>query len=299
LKDNFISRLRPIDTALLAYIITEILVILVFLSGMPRWLYVLFFYICAGIIVLLMAVFPYDESSKGGKAVRILYPLLLMLFFYRAIGPQLFIVFEDPFDQAIHQLELSVFGVDPAFALQKYVDVWVNEIMHFGYLSLYLIFPVTIIGFLLARRWKSLEKLVLASVLAVGFCFLIHIFFPVAGPRFFLDEIYYLPIVGPLFTPLARKMVDLTGFYGASLPSSHCAIAFVVLWGISRDIRKLAIPSFFAFILICATAVYGRFHYLTDAVAGVIIGVLAVAISSLWYDWFLKNKEREEPKYLE
>lgn len=291
LNDSYSSRLRPIDVATLAYILIEVLIILVFMSGRPGWLYMLFFYISAAIIVLLMTAFPFDEFSGPGKMVRILYPVVLILFFSRAMGTQLFIIFDKPFDTIIHQIELGVFGIDPAFAVQKYIDVWLNEVMSFGYSIYYLFLPSALILFLLSRKWNSLEKMVLAGAIAYYLCFLISVFFPVVGPRFFLDDIYYLPVVGPFFTPVASAIVNLGSHYGASMPSSQCAVALIAAWSIGRDFKKLKIPVIFITLLICLSTVYGRFHYLTESLAGVIIGILGLWISNRWQNRFMKRKE--------
>ena len=292
-NDNYRNRIRPVDIATLAYILIEISVILFFMSGRPGWIYMLFFYISAACIVLLMVAFPFNQLSVAGRAVRTIYPVVLIVFFYRALGPQMFVIFDKPFDSVIHQFEFSVFGIDPAFAIQKYIDIWLNEFMSFGYFSFYLFIPTVIIIYLLLGKWKSLEKMILSGALAYYFCFLIFVFYPVAGPGYYLEDIYYLPIIGPFFTPIAKNIAGLGGHFGASMPSSHCAIAFVVAWRIGRDIKKLLIPAIFIMTLLCLGTVYGRFHYLTEAVAGVIIGGLGVWISSRWQIRFVRQKENE------
>lgn len=292
-NDNYLSRFRPVDIATLAYVLIEISVILVFMSGRPGWFYMLFFYISAACIVLLMVAFPFNELSSSGRAIRTIYPVVLIIFFYRALGPQLFVVFDKPFDPVIHQFEFNVFGMDPAFAIQKYIDIWLNELMSFGYFSFYLIIPFAIIIYILLKKWKSLEKMILSIAVAYYLCFLLFIFFPVTGPGFYLDDIYYLPIIGPFFTPITKNIVSINGHYGASMPSSHCAIAFIIAWRIGRDIKKLLIPAIFITTLLCLSTVYGRFHYLTEALAGVIIGGLGVWISNRWQIRFAERKENE------
>ncbi|UCC79467.1 MAG: phosphatase PAP2 family protein [Candidatus Zixiibacteriota bacterium] len=291
LNDSYRSRLRPIDIATLAYVLIEISVILVFMSGKPGWLYMLFFYMSAVCIVLLMIAFPFDEFSRPGRMIRIVYPVVLIVFFYRALGAQLFMVFDKPLDYIIHQTELNIFGIDPAFAVQKYIDIWLNEFMSFGYSFFYLFFLSAIILLLLLRKWSCLEKMILSSAIAYYLCFLISIFFPVAGPRFYLDDIYYLPIIGPFFTPIAKIIVNSGGHYGASMPSSQCAVAFIVAWRLGSDVKKLRIPAIFIVLLICMSTVYGRFHYLTESLTGVIIGILGLWISNRWQDRFMKQRE--------
>jgi len=293
LNNNYWRRFRPVDIATLAYISIELFVILVFMAGKPGWLYMLLFYISAACVVFLMVSFPFDESSFSGRTIRVVYPMILFIFFYRALGAQIFIVFDKPFDWMVHQFESIIFGMDPAFAAQKYIDIWINEIMNFGYFSYYLLLPATILIYVFLKKWKSLEIMILSSAIAFYICYILFVFYPVTGPRFYLEDIYYLPIIGPFFTPLAKNVVEFGGHHGAAMPSSHCAIAFIVAWRIGKDIRKLMIPVVLIAVLLCLSTVYGRFHYLTDVIAGVIIGALSVWISSHWYGAFLKRKKNE------
>jgi membrane-associated phospholipid phosphatase len=265
--------------------------VLAFMPGRPGWLYLFFFYLSAACVVLIMVAFPFDESSALWRAVRNVYPLVLFIFFYRAIGPQIFMVFDKPFDPAVHRLELNIFGVDPAFYWQKYMDVWLNELMNFGYFSYYLLLPSAVVAFVLMKKWKSLDRLMLSSAIAFYICYILYIFCPVVGPRFFLSDIYYLPIFGPFFTPLTQKVVDFGGHYGAAMPSSHCAIALIVAWRVSRDLKGLMFPAILVSILLCLGTIYCRFHYLTDVLAGLIIGVLGIWAADRWIARFTDRRE--------
>jgi len=290
-KNKFISRVRPIDIATLAYIFVELLLILIFMTDKPEWPYMGLFYGSSACIVLLIVNFPVGEKNELWMIVRTIYPMFLFVIFYRAIAPQIFIVFDRPFDWMVHGIELKVLGGDPAFFMQRYLEIWLNEIMSFGYFSYYLQFPIAVALFILLKKQKSLEKIILASSVTFYICYIIFILYPVTGPRFYLEDIYYLPIVGPIFTPLVRKIVDFGGHYGAAMPSSHCAIALVIAWRISKDIPKLAIPAIVMLILLCASTVYGRFHYLTDVFFGLIIGALGLWIAGRWSRVFLKERE--------
>lgn len=292
MTSSFFERLRPAEIATLAYISIELMIVLIFMAGKPGWTYLFLFYLCAAGIIFLMAASPFKNDVGFAGAVRTLYPVVLAMLFYRAVGPQLYLIFDQPFDSAIHNLELKILGADPAFALQKFIDIPTNELMSFGYFSFYLILPISIILFLIYHRRDSLNRIVLSAVVTYYICFLIFIFFPVTGPRFYLKDIYYLPIIGPFFTPLVRNIVVAGGHHGAAMPSSHCAITFVAVWRVMREFRKLAIPSIILILMVCAGAVYGRFHYLTDAVIGIIIGIFGVWVSNIWYNSFMRRMEK-------
>lgn len=266
------------------------------MAGRPGWFIMLLFYIAAACIVFLMVAFPFDEKSFPWRIIRVSYPMILFIFFYKAIGPQIFLIFDKPFDWMVHNFELSVFGIDPAFAAQRYIDIWMNEFMNFGYFTYYFLLPTALVLFIIMKKWNSLEKMILSSAVTFYICYLIFIFYPVTGPRFYLEQTYYLPIIGPFFTPLTQSVVNFGGLYGGAMPSSHCAIALVVTWRMGRDIRQLAIPIVLIALLLCTSTVYGRFHYLTDVIAGLIIGSLGLWISNRWFNGFL-NKNGSETDF--
>jgi membrane-associated phospholipid phosphatase len=227
-------------------------------------------------------MFDPTESGLFWKALRLIYPLFFFTFFYEAVGPQVFLIFDRPFDGQIVALEKMIFGADPAFALQRYLEIWLNELMNAGYISYYLMLPVSAIILLLKKRWDGLERLVLTSAVTFYVCYLIFIFYPVTGPRFFLSDQYYLPIIGPFFTPLTEFVLNAGGLFGAAMPSSHCAVALVALWILTREVPKTTIPSFVMLTLLCASTVYGRYHYISDVFAGLLIGAIWLRVADLW-----------------
>lgn len=275
-------RFRPLDIATLAYIATELILLLVFMLGRQGWFYLLLFYLAAAAVVILMVMFDPAVSGLFWRTLRLIYPLFLFTFFNEAVGAQTFLIFDQPFDGQVVALEKAIFGADPAFALQRYLEIWLNELMNAGYISYYFMLPVTAIILLLKKKWDALERLVLTSAVVFYVCFLIFIFYPVIGPQFFLRDQYYLPIIGPFFTPLAQRIHAGSALYGAALPSSHCGVALVSLWILTREVPKTAIPSFVLLSLLCASTVYGRYHYISDVLAGLLIGAVMLRLAASW-----------------
>ena len=298
--NNSAIRFRPLDIATLAYIAIEFAIVLIFMVGRPGWAYLLLFYLVAAGIVILIVMFDLTVSGLFWRALRLVYPLFLFPFLYEAVGPQIFLVFDHPFDPHVIALEKMVFGIDPAFALQQYMEIWLNELMNAGYISYYFMLPVSAIILLFKKRWDALERLVLTGAITFYVCYLIFIFYPVIGPRFFLSEHYYLPIIGPFFTPLTQRILAGGGLYGAAMPSSHCAVALVALWILVREVPKTAIPSFILLSLLCAGTVYGRYHYISDVVAGLLMGAVMLRLAGSWQRKFnARTKELTSGKPLD
>jgi membrane-associated phospholipid phosphatase len=291
-------RLRPVDMATGLYIIMEIILLLIFMIGRPGWQYLLFFYMAALGVVALMVLLNFEEAAPFWRIIRIIYPLFLFTLFYEAVGPQIFMIFDNPFDSHVVGLEKMIFGVDPAFAIQPHIEVWLNELMSFAYFSYYLMLPGVAIILLVKRRFGSLERMVLAAAVTFYVCYLIFIFYPVVGPRFHLADYYYLPLIGPFFTPLMQRILAAGGLFGGAMPSSHCAVALVALWTLAREVRKAAVPAMLLLALLCVGTIYGRCHYVSDVVAGLLLGTAVLWITKFWQGRFFAVQRESNGDFL-
>ena len=76
----------------------------------------------------------------------------------------------------------------------------------------------------------------------------------------------------------------------AAFPSSHVGVAIVMMILAFRGSKKLFFGLLPFFMLLCCATVYIKAHYLIDALAGSITGVLTYILSSCLYKRFLKQK---------
>ena len=274
----------PIDAATLAYVAIEAVLVAIFMSARQGWYIYLGLYVSAAALTLMITLMSYQ--GKIWRTIRLVYPLIIMSFLYEALNPQIFMIHSLPFDSRVNALEMAILGFDSSFALLPQMTVWRNEVMSLAYMSYYFLVPAAVFSMAFRGRWESLEKMALAACVTFYACYLIFIFFPVLGPRFYLGNIYYLPFDGPLFTPLVRKIVNAGGLYGGAMPSSHCGIALVVVWYMLKEFKKATLPFLTLIILLCVSTVYGRFHYLSDVIAGLLLAAAMLMITSVWHRRF-------------
>jgi membrane-associated phospholipid phosphatase len=289
MSDNGAPGFRPIDIATLTYAAIEAILVAVFMSDRWGWYFLFGFYLAACGIVLVFALF-----QKYGifKILRLFYPLILMPMLYEALGRQIFLFHRHPFDNQVNALEVALFHFDPAFAIQPYMTIFLNELMSLSYMSYYVLPFLALFLFLYKRRWDSLERGALAVSVTFYACYIIFLLYPVLGPRHYLENIYYLPIIGPFFTPLAHKIVADGGLFGGAMPSSHCAVALVFVWFIFKESKALRLPVALMLTMLCISTVYGRYHYVSDVVAGLLIGFISILLTTYWQNGFLRAKER-------
>ena len=205
--------------------------------------------------------------------------------------------------------EQSLFGCQPSLLIsQKITYGWFSELMCLGYVSY---FPLMLITYLyyFFKRYKEFQMTAFVMLGAFFIYYVVFVLLPVTGPQF-----YYLavgsekiaagifPNIGDWFLTHSERMaapgwtdgfwyhmLDLTHDAGerptAAFPSSHVGVTTVVMLLALRTRSKGLIFTILPFyILMCLSTVYIYAHYVIDAIAGMVTGVLLYYILiTLWH----------------
>jgi membrane-associated phospholipid phosphatase len=121
---------------------------------------------------------------------------------------------------------------------------------------------------------------VLCVMITFVICYLIFVFFPVAGPY------YVFPHPSAWFTDngparLVYAILGAGSSYGAAFPSSHVAASAAALLSAWRGSRTLGALLVLPTILLSIGVVYCQMHYGVDALAGLALGVLVALATGL------------------
>jgi membrane-associated phospholipid phosphatase len=154
-----------------------------------------------------------------------------------------------------------------------------SEILHFSYISYYLIIYGPPIYLYLKGRRAAHQQLVFTLMLTFFVHYVFFIYFPVQGPRY----LFAAPDAGNIstgfFYNLAHKILEAGSSRGAAFPSSHVGVSFA-----QAALAFQLLPGMAPAILVLSSglalgAVYGGFHYATDVVCGLLLGVLLFALA--------------------
>ncbi|MCH7760548.1 phosphatase PAP2 family protein [candidate division TA06 bacterium] len=194
------------------------------------------------------------------------------------------------YDGAILVLEDFIFGGQPSLWLSEiFQHPLLSEYFHLSYFSYYFLIPS--LGFTLyfKKRWKEFRLFVFSLTACFFFCYLIFIFYPVSGPYYQFEKIGP-PLSGYPFYTLTHFILGRWDSVGTAFPSSHVAVALLVLlWARRFERRVFIILAPFVIGLIVGT-VYGRFHYAVDALAGILIGLAFYFITPRVYSALAKRR---------
>lgn len=250
----------------------------------PLWLLLLAAHVAAA--ALALGVPPFGALRRVVRArlprasafLADWYPLLLIPVLYGELVPLNLAVWDGHyFDPLIIGVEEAIFGGQPSRELAAAAPILLlSEALHGAYLSYYfIIYGPPLALFLMGRR-DDFRRNVFTVMLVFFAHYLFFIYFPVQGPRYIFPAPGGAIADGWLYQ-FTHILLEAGSSQGAAFPSSHVGVAFAQAAVAARLLPKAA-----PWLAILATglalgAIYGGFHYATDAVAGLILGLLCVA----------------------
>jgi hypothetical protein len=259
-----------------------------FASGHPHGM-ILFFYLISALFIGAIALIPPMSEMTPLQLIRASYPLFLLILFYYVTDAQTRIFGIPPRDSFFNVLEKGLFGVYPTFALQRIMEIWLNNLSYIIY-CLGIVVPIIAIAILYRKRDMRLyTNYILAMATGGGICLIISSLIPVIGPYDALQNFYYLGIYGNLSEIVPFFLNNFTATYGAFPSIYFCIIAIssFYLW----DFGKFYV--YFTFIIMTGVfwgGVYLRYHYLLDGLTALVVAFVSAAVAS--YVHFRSTSQR-------
>ena len=263
--------LRPVDLLLLGYLSIVSVVAAIRAPTQPGCWWLL---VAHGLFLVLLALFARPGLSPVGRALRELYPLLLLVGLYAELD-----VLNGPgtgpvHDAIVQRWELALFGSQTAMTWwQSAPSPFWSFVLHAAYFSYYFIILAPALYFTIRRDLAAVRHFVLVVMTVFVACYLAFLFFPVAGPY------YFFPRPPVWFTDnLPARVVYSTlatgSSYGAAFPSSHVAATVAAALAAYRGSRTLGLALAVPTLLLTVGVVYCQMHYGVDALAGLVVGVV-------------------------
>ncbi|HEX7123981.1 MAG TPA: phosphatase PAP2 family protein [Gemmatimonadaceae bacterium] len=231
-------------------------------------------------LLLVALIFLAPAGRRAGPAGRFLadwYPLLLLAGLYGEIGVlTLDAGFQN--DWIIQRLEEWVFGSEVAYRwIREVPSPALSWILHSCYIAYYPILYASPLGLWVIGRRDASRATIFAVMATFYLCYLVFLFFPVAGPRYAFDLAHNAATqVAP--ARFAQWLLDRGDSWGAAFPSSHVA-ASVVATGMAvrywRPLGLVLLPFTAGLVL---AVVYGQFHYAVDALSGLVVAALMLGL---------------------
>ena len=181
------------------------------------------------------------------------------------------------FDPGIIAWEEKLFGGHPFSELAaSFPNLALSEFLHFSYLSYYFIIYAPALYLYVRGRRTEHQQLVFALLLAFFAHYVFFVYFPVQGPR------YLFPAPGGAiargwFYNLAHQVLEAGSARGSAFPSSHVGVSIMATAFAFTALPRIAPVLLILTLGLAFGAVYGGFHYATDAALGFIYGLMLFA----------------------
>jgi membrane-associated phospholipid phosphatase len=241
-------------------------------------------------IIASYALLAHVDSLRRRRffsIVRDWYPTPLLVLAYREMGW---------FAPSHHSFEIEKIWVvwDKFFLNTLGVKGFIEclgpvlpSLLEISYILVYAV-PYFSLGVLYAyHRQERVDRFLFPFALAVLSAYALFPYFPSEPPRtVFPGEDF--PSWMTVFRQVNWKMLGAYGIHTSVFPSAHCSGAFCAAFAM-----RLALPEkkwvwrflLFMAVMIATATVYGRYHYLADAVSGLAIAVFAIGLA-----WLLENR---------
>jgi len=279
------SRLYPYDWLVAGFCL--LLITLALALGRPLVDYTAQLALYGSVILLIVVIVQFADARAGGVQgfLRLLYPVLLFGLFYRSMGGMVFLFSDGFFDWQLTTFEHMILGVNPTLYIDQHLlSVRLNELFSLCYLSYYLMVPGLFIVLYVRKEYDFIRRALTAICLAFFLSYVMFILYPIEGPRFHFANEFIHDVAGPLFRPLTEFVITNGAFHGGCMPSSHVAVALVVMFYGFRLSRAAGLALLPVTVGLAIGTVWGRYHYVSDVVAGAAIGVLAYVLVLKYYD---------------
>lgn len=279
-RGTFTADWLPIDWACACYVGAASIALVreVDTIGVPGWGWL----VAAHALMAVLIVLAPRARALGGAA-RFWgewYPMFLLAGLYGEVGVlTLNAGFHN--DALIQRVEVFLFGSEVSYRwIREMPVVWFSWFVHWCYLSYYAMLFASPAGLWVVGKRLAARQTIFAIVVTFFVCYVIFLFFPVAGPRY----AFALPHnAATEVTParLAQWLLDRGDSFGAAFPSSHVAASVVatgMAWRHWRTLGLVLAPFTLGLVL---AVVYGQFHYAVDALSGLTVAAVMLGVMQL------------------
>jgi membrane-associated phospholipid phosphatase len=230
---------------------------------------------------------------------RIAAVTLAYAYLFGAVDKLQMLIWGDWMDGYVLDFEQWVFGLQPTLWLEDFISKPLTEWLMFSYVIYIPMYPILCGVIYYLRGELAMEDYFFTLGLTNILCDIGFILFPVASPMYYVKEIYSVPLTGWFWTSIGEFIRAHLHYAGGSIPSPHTAAA-TVMWIMAYRYHR---PSFWILspiiLSLYVSTFYGRFHYLTDAVAGILVAFLALALAPVavrCWDGMVRGREKNFEK---
>jgi membrane-associated phospholipid phosphatase len=253
---------------------------IIFFNRVEGWWVLVLKNIAVAFAYVLINRFSEKTPKKFWRfLLRVAAVTLTYAYLFGAVDKLQMLIHGQWMDDYVLDFEQWVFGLQPTLWIEDYISKPLTEWMMFSYVIYVPMYPVLCGIIYYLRGELAMEDYFFTLGFTNILCDIGFILFPVASPMYHIKQLYTVPLDGWIWTYLGECMRKYLHFAGGSIPSPHTAAA-TIMWIMAYRYHR---PSFWILtpivLSLYISTFYCRYHYITDAVVGIAVAFLALAIA--------------------
>jgi len=285
-------KLKATDGLILCTLLFFSLLALIFFQRVEHWWLLIIKNIVVGIAYILFNRFSEKATKKFWKFfLRVAAVTLTYAYLFGAVDKLQLLIHGRWMDDYVLDFEQWIFNVQPTLWLEDYISKPLTEWLMFSYVIYVPMYPILCGIIYYLRDELAMEDYFFTLGFTNILCDIGFILFPVASPMYYIKQLYSVPLDGWAWTYLGECMRKYLHFAGGSIPSPHTAAA-TIMWLMAYRYHR---PSFWVLtpiiLSLYVSTFYCRYHYVTDAVVGIIVAFLALCVAPLLMKFWDKIAE--------
>ncbi len=222
--------------------------------------------------IVYLAWMAASSQNRAVQFARHWYPLALYILFFEELRTLVHALFPGWFDRWLILFDYNLAGAHPAQWMVRFANPALNDFMQFSYMTYFLYLVILPAILYLQNQRTAFWTVMVSTAIAHYSVYVIAVLFPVESPYFALASLKLPPLAGGAFTTTIEFIERFGRVHGAAFPSAHVAGSMVALLAARRYkpwLFRICLPFFFS---MCVATVYGRYHYVADVLAGIVVG---------------------------
>ena len=281
--------LRPADAVTIIFVSLLLIITIGSNSAIPNRFLLIPIY-SALLIVQFILVKVKDKTRLLRIMYDLVFPVISVLVLFDSLGWVVHYINPVDIDPLLIKLDFMLFGNHPTVMLEAVMNPVLTDILQLAYSSYYFL-PVTLgIALLKNDQREEFNR----SLFLILFCFYLsyigYIIWPALGPRFTLDHLQMQKLQGFFIAePIQQLLNRLEGIKRDAFPSGHTGIALTVLYLAYKFKKRLFLIFLPIISALIFSAVYCRYHYVVDIIAGFGLTGVTIFLGERHYSWWEKR----------
>jgi membrane-associated phospholipid phosphatase len=202
----------------------------------------------------------------------VMLPFFLCIALYANLHDTVRYVNSHDIHQYLAAAEEWLFGGQPVLWAERYVTPGRTEFFNLFYANFYLVAPSVVLLLWFSGRRIESRRVLLGVILCFYTGYVLYVIFPAAPPRLYYEWLgaFHVSLAGGPITRFQNALIDMMPNHAAraAFPSLHSAVSVLSLYYAWKYCRWF-FPVLLVFvILLLASTVYLRHHWVVDLIAG-------------------------------